>query len=518
MKKSISISAALIVAILVGAYNQSLGQDNNSLAFKKNRPQKRHSLFYQPDLSYQIQQRFNLIREANAGNALAQHELGLRYLLGEDGLEADTIKGAYWVEQAALQKLTAACFNFGILLINGWGVEWNPFKAYDYFLLAANDDMPQAQHIVGVLHTDNFIVKKDYLEAYDWIEKSANQKYQPAIDTKKELEKYLPPAFSEKIRNENQIADTKQFSKPDTSLPSQLGLVFIDFDALHDTISEVEDKYLIQDLFQDANKTLADTLGLLQGDSSLSKIIKDRIPILEEYAESGNPEALTILGKLSQMESYNGNSIKAVQYYILASQLNYPRSKMMVIKLLAHNFINDLILEIKNQNNPDALFNIYGLWNLGLYQQIGKVEAENFLVEAARLKHINSIIELGNNYYTGKFDGNFQNGIELWKFASDQGSMQANIRLAAANIFGNLYIEEISNSIKTLKKADELGSVLAQISLAYAYENGIGVKKSKAEAVKYYRLTAQRGNQTGYDELKRIYDEIRPAEERFIIN
>ena len=69
------------------------------------------------------------------------------------------------------------------------------------------------------------------------------------------------------------------------------------------------------------------------------------------------------------------------------------------------------------------------------------------------------------------------------------------------------------------KKHDEMPPrVLAQISLAYCYENGIGVSVSKSEAVKYYRLTAQRGNQLGYDELKRMYNEIRPSDKIFDTN
>ena len=62
-----------------------LAQDSTgSLAFKKNKPQlKRGGFFYHPDPAYQILQQFNLMREANAGDPLAQHELGLRYLFGE---------------------------------------------------------------------------------------------------------------------------------------------------------------------------------------------------------------------------------------------------------------------------------------------------------------------------------------------------------------------------------------------------------------------------------------------------
>ena len=89
------------------------------------------------------------MKEANAGNALAEHELGLRYILGQ-GVIADTIKAAYWLHKAAEQKLPGACYNYGILLNNGWGVQWNPFEAYKYFLEAAHNDMPQAEYLIGL--------------------------------------------------------------------------------------------------------------------------------------------------------------------------------------------------------------------------------------------------------------------------------------------------------------------------------------------------------------------------------
>jgi TPR repeat protein len=57
--------------------------------------------------------------------------------------------------------------------------------------------------------------------------------------------------------------------------------------------------------------------------------------------------------------------------------------------------------------------------------------------------------------------------------------------------------------------------VLAQVALGYAYENGIGVELNKSEAVKYFRFAAQRGNRFAYEELKRIYDEIRPNDSQF---
>ena len=40
------------------------------------------------------------MEKANNGDASAQHELGIRYLLGR-GFGVDTVKSAYWIQKAA---------------------------------------------------------------------------------------------------------------------------------------------------------------------------------------------------------------------------------------------------------------------------------------------------------------------------------------------------------------------------------------------------------------------------------
>ncbi len=189
MNKNFKILLFTSLLFLSTSYAETLAvsDTSSSLAFKKNRPSKTHPIFYQPDLSYQIWHQLSLLREANNGDAFAQHELGIRYLLGE-GFPHDTISGAYWIQKAALQNLTPACYNYGILLMNGWGVPWNPFEAYQFFLKAANDKMPAAQYIIGIFHTDNLIVRKDLTQAYLWLQKSFSNGYEAASDVLNQLE------------------------------------------------------------------------------------------------------------------------------------------------------------------------------------------------------------------------------------------------------------------------------------------------------------------------------------------
>lgn len=514
-----TLNLTLNLALLIIISFIGLSQNNDeSLAFKKNRLQKKYNIFYQPDLSYQIQKQFNLIRDANAGNVLAQHELGLRYLLGDDGVEADTQMGAFWVKKAAEKNLAAACYNYGILLINGWGVEWNPFKAYDYFMKAADDGMPQAQHIIGILSTDNLIIKKNYSEAYSWIVKAADQNYKPAIETKKDLEKRIPSNIHKKTFSENKKGDNPRFE--DESFSNKFSLIFIDFEAVYDSVKEIDDKELIEDLFHEYNLALADTMNINKNDSSLDKIDFSRILVLEEFASCGNPEALTLLGRLYEKGIFSEiNLYKAASNYIQAAQLGYSRSKILLLKIVNNNFLGELNLEIKKQNNPDAMYVYYGLWALGLYSGISSADANKYLSTAAQQNHTPSSIELASNYYTGKFHSqSISKGIELWRADAAKGIFQARLRLSAVNIIDNLNIESLETSINNLNEYSKFGSVLAQIALAFANENGVGITENKAEAVKLYRLAAERGNLTAYENLKRMYDEIRPKEKRFIVN
>ncbi len=41
------------------------------------------------------------------------------------------------------------------------------------------------------------------------------------------------------------------------------------------------------------------------------------------------------------------------------------------------------------------------------------------------------------------------------------------------------------------------------------------MKENKGLAAKLYKKAAQRGNQTAYNSLKKMYDEIRPLDEEF---
>jgi len=512
----------LIIIFLIVAHIIVNAQDSTkSLAFKKNRPYKGNPYFYQPDLSYQLLQQFILVQIANSGDPLAQHELGLRLLTGE-GIAADTVTAVYWIKKAASQKLTSALYNYGIMLINGWGTEWNPFLAYDNFLLAADAGMKEAQYVVGILQTDNLIVPRNWDQSYYWLKKSSQLGYEPAKDVIKEITSRVTKTFKDSVDNNKFTLDNKNQKKieDDYKIQPASNLVFIDFETQNDTVKDISDLILLNDLKHLEISLVDDSLNL-NNDSTLSFFYNDiRLKILIELADNGSHEAQTILGKLYEQGNYTGkNLLLAAEFYIRATILDSPRSAFLLWKLIREKEFYNVLKDAVQINDPTAQFVWYGLQKLGYDNRLTEKDAAELLQKAAAQNHIPAIIELGFNYYTGNyFNMDREKGINLWKYAESLKSFEATIRIAASKFLDQNAFTNLSSEIKNIKNAEEKGSILAQFTLAYCYENGIGLKQNTSDAVKYYRMASQRGNQFAYAKLKSLYDMIRPNTSTFKLN
>ena len=515
----------MFIVILAGFIPELMGQDTtSSLAFKKNRPEDRPFALYRPDLSYELWQHFNLLKEANAGNALAQHELGIRYILGE-GFPADTVKAAYWLKRAAEQRLPGACYNYGIMLNNGWGVKWNPFEAYNYFLIAAENSMPQAEYLIGISYMDNLLVKRNWSEAFKWIKKSANDGFKPATETLAELRKNVSlskedTSFTDKDSNNKNLSSQNLNNISTNTLSSSSGLVFIDFNTVNDTVTQISDKILVEDILHEGNDRLAKALNLsLKNDSSIT-FDSTGFKTMVKFAENGSPEALTMLGKIYEIGvDVPRDILQAAVYYVRAIKLDSPRSPALLWKMMQkNNFYVDL-KKLVDDNDPRAMFVWYGLFTIGFDNQIVEADAINLLKKAASAKYIPALNELGLDYYTGKFvKQNQSNALNIWHEAEQLGSNEAKLRIAIAGIYGVLDTTDYQASLAEIDTAMANGSVLAQATLAYCFESGIGVDKSAATAAKYYRFAAQRGSQFAFNQLKQMYNAIRPPDKEFMIN
>ncbi len=491
-----------------------------SLAFKNNRPQRNNPYFYRPDLAYQIWQQFKLNQEANSGDALAQHELGLRYLLG-DGIPSDTVKAIYWIKKAAENNLTAAKYNLGIMLINGIGIKWNPFLAFKYFRSAAREGMLQAQYVLGILYTDNLIVKRDWNLAYYWIKKSADGDFKSAKEVLPELEPKISKKIVDSLFNIKTYAVSEQPEhSDDTQIPSSLGLMFIDFDSIQDTTFTLTDSMIVYDLRLAQDDSLVSDLKIDSVKNINEIISKKNLSLINDLAENGSPEAQTLLGRMYEEGIfYNKNIIKAASFYYRALRNDSPKATNILWRLSGKKeFITQIMKEAK-AGNAEAKFVWYGLTSIGFDNRIVINDAVKLLIESAYNGYLPALTELGLNYYTGRdVNKNPDKGILLWKNAEQIGSTEATIRLISAELLDGIYYDGPKKDFQKLLDFSEKGSLLAQVTIAICYEQGYTVKPSVPDAVKYYRYAAQRGNQFAYNQLKRLYDSMRPEEPEFTIS
>lgn len=488
------------------------GQDSTkSLAIKGNLPYYRITLFYPTTIYNDLWNIFNLNKAANAGEAPAQHELGIRYLTGQ-GVFADTAKSAYWIKKAADQKLVSACYNYGILLSNGWGLKWNPVEAYKNFLYAAENGMPEAQYAVGIFYTDDLVVERNWDVAYLWIKKAADNGSKAAKDVLPEIEKRISKTVKkDTVFSENkidQIIKDQQVSKAKVAASQSSGLMFLDFN--RDTTAEITDEN-IWDEFAKMVKSVnpADTLIVKD---SLDLLTDKLLNLIKEYGKNGSPEALTVLARLYEKGIFvKKDDIQAITNYLYALRLESPFAPHLLWKMITKK---DYTRELKariDKNDAEARFAWACLFELGLDFHIVKADAFKLLQQASAQNHLPSIVETGLSYYNGSLsEMNKEKALQVWYTAAAAGSDDAKIRIIMSKLINDeeqdIQKSEVFSFLQNLEKK---GSIMAQIAYGFCYEKGIGTGIDPVKAAKFYRSAAQRGSRFAYSELKRLYDEYK---------
>lgn len=491
------------------AQNQS-----DSPIYKNYRPQGPSTLIRRSDINYNMLQLFILERKANAGELEAQHELGLRYLLGE-GVMADTAKGAHWIGKAADRGYSEAQYNMAIVWFNGWGGEWNPFKTFDLLLTCAEKGMSESQHLLGMFYTENLVVPRNWEEGYRWVKKAADAGYAPSRETLKDFE----------ARGLGVPRDTTKATESTSKPQSRLALGFVFQDGESDTTT-TSDKTLLQDALREATPQLRQALGLQK---STEKIDLDStgLKAIRDAAEEGSPEALAILGRnYERGTTVQKDVVLATVYYLRAIRMSSNRAPALLSQLVQDPMYLEHLKARVESKDPDALYAYATLSALRLDYLLSKTQfpisdqkALEFLQTAVAANHVQARIELGLCYYSGRWvQENRGKAIELWKEAVAMGSKEAQVRIAALTVQDST-ADEYSRiaALAVLEKAVQGGSLLAQVALGYCYETGNVVPKRWAEAAKQYRNAAQRGSKDAYAALQSMHDSLRPNLPRFQI-
>lgn len=493
------IKLFLIISLFF-VQNYFAQDSTKSEAFKENFKRNLYPLIKPKYISYPLMSSYILQRKSNEGDPFAQHELGLRYLLGK-GFKPDTIKAVQLINKAAERNIASAKYNNGILFLNGIGVDWNPFAAFENIKFAAESGMPEAQYVMGIFYTDDLIVIRDLNKAKSWFKKSAKNDFEPAKKALQDLQ-----------------SNGLDFATVSTTDSSQ-----------HNNY-EFQSEYQIELLnLNQNNESEIDSVIKIFSEADLEKIKKilgiqvyqskdsSNIALLNYACQQGSPEALLLKGKLEETGNNRQHAlINSAEAYVKSFRLGSLKALEELMRLVKRDdFFRIVKKQIDNQN-PKAMFVWASLIALGLDFQLTPTQAFELLQKAAKLNHTNSLIEIGLCYYNGNLvEKDISKAISTWKDAAKMGSQEAAVRNAFIIVQNSSSLAEKKENVKILVDASNSGSVLAQTFLAYCYEKGIGIRQQKSEAERLYRIAAKRGNQTAYNSLKRMYDELRPSNEDF---
>ncbi len=485
----------------------------NSPALKSYRTPQAPDLVRPYNENQKFWKEFMLVRDANAGDAPAQHELGLRYLLGE-GFFADTAKAGYWIGKAAEQRLPSACFNFGILLNNGWGVPWNPFKAYANIQFAAHNNITEARYALGLFLLDNLAVPRNDREAYCLVRAAADSGYAPAIELLFQLEKRNIGTSSNNVSGDKEQKGTTSVTQQQNK---NFGLIFLDFS--EDTTSHVDESVLAQDVMNMGEDSMSAITGLPQ---QLSGDVKPDTAVIRQFqtlADEGSPEALTMMGWLHQQGLIRKKDyILATVYYLRASRFDSPRAPELLWKLTQEKEYFKTLQNGIEMNDGNAMFAWAGLVALGFDHQLTEQQALQMLRSAINFHNEQAMIELGICYFTGRWVNQSKEfALEWWSNAAKRGNREAAIRILASKVLSQESSVPSPQQFSIIQHAAAQGSLQAQLALAFALETGRGLEKNDAEAVRLYRKAAQRGSRVAYESLRRMYDPLRPTSDEFFV-
>lgn len=115
----------------------------------------------------------DLAKQAAAGDAAAEHRLGLLYASGKAVAKDDRV-AAEWFEKAAAQGLAPAQYNLGVLYERGTGVVRDPKKALFWYRRAADQNYARAEHNLATLYATGSGVPQNYAEAQKWFSRAAD--------------------------------------------------------------------------------------------------------------------------------------------------------------------------------------------------------------------------------------------------------------------------------------------------------------------------------------------------------
>ncbi len=113
-----------------------------------------------------------LTAAADQGDAVAQHDLAVRFLDGKT-VDADPDKARAWMERAATQGMARAQHRLAVMYADGKGVGADANRAAMWHTRAASQGHPGSQHALALAYAAGRGVKPSEAAAVEWLRRAA---------------------------------------------------------------------------------------------------------------------------------------------------------------------------------------------------------------------------------------------------------------------------------------------------------------------------------------------------------
>ena len=210
----------------------------------------------------------------------------------------------------------------------------------------------------------------------------------------------------------------------------------------------------------------------------------------------------------------------ALRYYQMAAEENFPDA----LERLAEAYLGDNLGLEKDEKIALKLFkksarlgNAAAQYNLGMAYACGyyglkanREKAVFWLKKSAKGENPMACLQLGlYYYYTVKTEKSYKNAFDLFTNAFNLGEKEAIVNIGLCHLQGNGTKENKKEAVKCFKiAANKYKSSLGYYNLGICYENGFGIRQDYKKAIEMYGKSVELGEKTGLEAIKRVYSKM----------
>ena len=427
---------------------------------------------------------YNKNTRIKVGDQNLYYYLGLYYEIGLGGVPENHKEAIHWYKKAIKKGSIRANYRLGKMVLNGFGVKKDPYRAFVLIKSAA-------------------VQGRGYAEAIYWL----GYLYENGIGTSKNIKKAKDLFETAKERGFKKDKIVAKKAKKDTkNIEKLLGQAY---QKLRKGKDEASLSYIKDHAHQDSTTAqyyLA--LAYYYGTGNVEKNQKIALAWFLKAGAKGYAKAQDYLGDMYDNGYGTPKNIdRAIHWYTKAAENNIKYSQVELgIKNrkgegVKQNYTTALkwFHKAAEQEYPRAQDEIGYMYEKGYGVEKSDAIAAQWYKKAAEQGYKFSQYTLGLFYKNGwGVTKSYSNALKWYKKAADQGYDEAQNDLGIMYDHGQGVEGNDVTAVMWYKKAAEQGFDIAQNNLGLMYARGHGVAKNELEARKWFMKAAEQG----YDEAQ----------------